>query len=108
MAHPRRIRVYLADDHPLFLDGMARAVRARDGLELVGTAENGLEALDGLRREHPDVAVVDLRMGALDGGALVARATDDRLSTRILLLSAYVDDHVVYETLALGAAGYLT
>src|SRR4051812_6632611 len=108
MAPTRRIRVYLADDHPLFLDGMARAVRGRDGLELVGTAQNGLDALDGLRREDPDVAVVDLRMRALDGGALVARATGDRLRTRILVLSAYVDDDVVYDTLTLGAAGYLT
>jgi two-component system nitrate/nitrite response regulator NarL len=108
MAPPRRIRVYLADDHPLFLEGMARAVRGRDGLELVGTARNGLDALDDLRREQPDVAVVDLRMSALDGGALVARATDQGVRTRILLLSGYVDDDVVYDALALGAAGYLT
>jgi two-component system, NarL family, nitrate/nitrite response regulator NarL len=107
-APARRIQVYLADDHPLFLDGMARAVRGRHGLELVGTAQNGLDALDGLRRQQPDVAVVDLRMRALDGGALVARATEEGLRTRILLLSAYVDDDVVYDTLALGAAGYLT
>jgi two-component system nitrate/nitrite response regulator NarL len=108
MAPSGRIRVYLADDHPLFLDGMARAVRGRDAFELVGTAQDGLDALDDLRRLEPDVAVVDLRMHALDGGALVARATDQGLRTRILLLSGYVDDDVVYDTLALGAAGYLT
>src|SRR5690349_2033585 len=108
MAPARRITVYLADDHPLFLEGMARAVRRRPALELVGCAQNGREALDGLRRLRPDVAVVDLRMPGIGGADLISRAAEEGLDTRILVLSAYVEDARVYDTLALGAGGYLS
>jgi two-component system nitrate/nitrite response regulator NarL len=103
-----RIRVYLADDHPLFLEGVARAVRERPALELVGSGTNGRDALDDLRRLVPDVAVLDVRMAGLGGAEILAAATREGLATRILLLSAYVDDDLVYESLAAGAAGYLS
>src|SRR3954451_21358518 len=108
MAPPGRIRVYLADDHPIFLEGMARAIRRREGLELVGTARTGADALAGLRHERPDVAVVDLRMPDIDGGALVARLIHQGLPTRVVVLSGLVDDVLVYDALVLGAEGYLT
>src|SRR4051794_32051016 len=108
MAPPRRIRVYLADDHPLFLESMASAVRKRPGLEHVGPARNGLEALDGLRRLQPDVAVVDLRMPGLAGDELVARAAREGLATRILVLTGYLEDDRVYDVFAAGAGGYLS
>jgi two-component system nitrate/nitrite response regulator NarL len=108
MAPPRRIRVYLADDHPLFLESMASAVRKRPGLEHVGSARNGLEALDGLRRLQPDVAVVDLRMPGLAGDELVARAAREGLATRILVLTGYLEDDRVYDVFAAGAGGYLS
>jgi two-component system nitrate/nitrite response regulator NarL len=105
---PGRVRVYLADDHPLFLEGVARAVRERPTLELVGTATNGRDALEGLRRLVPDVAVLDVRMAGLGGAEILAAVAREGLTTRILLLSAYVEDDLVYESLAAGAAGYLS
>jgi two-component system, NarL family, nitrate/nitrite response regulator NarL len=108
MASARRVRVYLADDHPIFLEGIVRAVRERPELELVGSASNGEEALAGLRRLKPDVAVLDLRMGGLSGKEILAAARRDGLATRILLLSAYLDDDLVYGAIAAGAAGYLS
>jgi two-component system nitrate/nitrite response regulator NarL len=107
-ARPARIRVYIADDHPLFLDGMARAVRERSTLELVGSAANGLDALADIRRLVPDVAVIDVRMGGLGGTQILAAAQREELSTRIILLSAYVEDDLIYESLAAGAVGYLS
>jgi two-component system nitrate/nitrite response regulator NarL len=108
MASPRRVRVYLADDHPIFLEGIVRAVRERPEFELVGSATNGEEALAGLRRHKPDVAVLDLRMGGLSGKEILAAARRDGLATRILLLSAYLADDLIYGTIAAGAAGYLS
>src|SRR4051794_3198622 len=108
MAPPRRIRVYLADDHPLFLESMASAVLRQPALELVGSAQNGREALEGLRRLRPDVAVVDLRMPGMGGDEVIIRAVEEGLPTRVLALSAYTEDARVYETLAAGAAGYLS
>jgi two-component system, NarL family, nitrate/nitrite response regulator NarL len=108
MPPPRRIRVYLADDHPLFLEGIVRAVRERPDLELVGSATNGQEAVAGLRRLTPDVAVLDVRMGGLSGNEILAAARREGVRTRVLFLSAYVEDHLVYGALAAGAAGYLS
>jgi two-component system nitrate/nitrite response regulator NarL len=103
-----RIRVYLADDHPLFLRSIAGAVEERASLELVGQARDGRRALEEIRELLPDVAIVDVRMRAMTGPELVAAATAEGLATRILILSAYVEDDLVYETLAAGAAGYLS
>jgi two-component system nitrate/nitrite response regulator NarL len=108
MPPSRRIRVFLADDHPLFLEGVVRAVRERPCLELVGSATDGQEALAGLRRLVPDVAVLDVRMGAVGGREVLAAANRERLPTRVLFLSAYLEDDVVYGALAAGAAGYLS
>jgi two-component system nitrate/nitrite response regulator NarL len=107
MASARRVRVYLADDHPFFLEGIVRAVRERPELELVGYATNGEDALAGLRRLKPDVAVLDMRMAGLSGKEILAAAKRDGLATRILLLSAYLEDDLVYGAIAAGAAGYL-
>lgn len=85
-----------------------RAVRERPELELVGSASNGEEALAGLRRLKPDVAVLDMRMGGLSGKEIVAAARRDGVATRILLLSAYLEDDLVYGAIAAGAAGFLS
>jgi two-component system, NarL family, nitrate/nitrite response regulator NarL len=108
MASARRVRVFLADDHPIFLEGIVRAVRERPELELVGSATNGEEALAGLRRLKPDVAVLDMRMGGLSGKEVLAAARREGLDTRILLLSAYLGDDLVYGAIAAGATGFLS
>jgi two-component system nitrate/nitrite response regulator NarL len=108
MASARRVRVYLADDHPIFLEGVARAVRERPELELVGSATNGEEALAGLRRLEPDVALLDMRMRGLGGKEILAATRRDGLATRILFLSAYLADDLVYGAIAAGAAGFLS
>jgi two-component system, NarL family, nitrate/nitrite response regulator NarL len=85
-----------------------RAVRERPELELVGSATNGEEALAGLRRLEPDVAVLDVRMGGLGGKEILFAVKREGLATRVLLLSAYLADDLVYGALAAGAAGYLS
>jgi two-component system nitrate/nitrite response regulator NarL len=104
----QRIRVYLADDHPLFLNSIAAAVEACPWLELVGQSLDGARALREIRRLAPDVAIVDVRMAGATGREIAAAAIREGLATRILILSAYLEDEVVYETLAAGAAGYLS
>jgi two-component system, NarL family, nitrate/nitrite response regulator NarL len=103
-----RIRVVLADDHPVFLRSVAGAVQGRPSLELVSQVNDGLRALHEIRALVPDVAVVDVRMPGMTGTEVAAAATGEGLATRILILSAYVEDELVYETLAAGAAGYVS
>jgi two-component system, NarL family, nitrate/nitrite response regulator NarL len=107
-ARAGRVRVFVADDHPLVREGLLRAVGDRPQLELVGSAGNGREALDGIRELRPDVALLDVKMPQLDGIGVVRAVTREELPTRVVFLSAYVDSAVAYRALAAGAAGFLS
>jgi two-component system nitrate/nitrite response regulator NarL len=102
-----RVRVLIADDHPVYLDGIASAVTATDDLELVASCGDGERALAGIRRLAPDVAVLDMRMPGLSGAEVLEALGRERLSTRVLVLSAFADSPEAYESLEAGAAGYL-
>jgi two-component system nitrate/nitrite response regulator NarL len=103
-----RVRVLVADDHPLFRDGVARAVSAREDFELVGEAGDGKETLDMIRSLEPDVATVDLRMPSLDAIEVVEAAKAAGSPTKVLVLSAVEEEGLVYRAVAAGAAGYLS
>lgn len=102
-----RIRVLVADDHPLFREAMREVIKSRPNLELVGMAEDGREALDGIRELSPDVALIDLQMPELDGTQVVNAVQRDGLDTRVLLCATSTDSALVYDTMAAGASGYL-
>src|SRR4051812_31190973 len=93
---PARVQVVVADDHPLFRDGIERAVRERPDLELVGAAADGREALELIRDLAPQVAVLDLRLPELDGLQVLNAVARDALPTRVLILSASGDPELVY------------
>ncbi len=103
------VTVLIADDHPLFRRGKARAITRAPGLRLVAEAADGREALELLEAIEPDVAVLDHRMPGLTGvevcAALHARATPP--ATAVLLLSAFEDGSIVAEAVRCGAAGYV-
>jgi two-component system nitrate/nitrite response regulator NarL len=102
-----RVRVLIADDHPVYLDGIASAVAATEDLELVASCGDGEQALASIRRLAPDVAVLDMRMPGLSGAEVLDALGRERLGTRVLMLSAFADSPEAYESLAAGAAGYL-
>ena len=103
---PPRVKVVVADDNPLFREGIERAVRERPELELVGSAQEGREALAVIRDQEPVVAVLDLRLPGLDGLQILNAVTRDGLPTRVLFLSASGDPELVYQAVQGGAAGY--
>ena len=103
---PARVTVVVADDHPLFREGIERAVRERPELELVGSAQDGREALELVRELRPLVAVLDLRLPSLDGLQILNAITRDGLPTKVLILSASGDPELVYRAVQGGAAGY--
>jgi len=102
-----RVRVVVADDHPFFRDGVSRGLTQSGRVEVVAEAETGREAIEAIRRDEPDVAVVDYEMPDLDGVAVVHAVIRDQLPTRVLLLSAHTDGALVFAALQEGAAGYL-
>jgi two-component system, NarL family, nitrate/nitrite response regulator NarL len=102
-----RITVLVADDHPLYREAVVRAVRGRPDFQLVGEAGDGREALNAIRADCPDVAVLDVEMPSLRGVDIVDALRRDGLATRVVLLSAHLESHTVYEAVAGGVAAYL-
>jgi two-component system nitrate/nitrite response regulator NarL len=102
------VRVYVAEDHPVFLQGMIRAIESRPTLELAGCAANGREALEQITVLQPDVTVLDVKMPALEGPEVLEELRRREIDTRVVFLSAMLDREIVYGALAAGAAGYLS
>lgn len=102
------IRVLIADDHPIYIDGLAAAIKRTHDLELVAMCRDGAEALERIRAEQPDVAVLDLRMPRMATTAILEElAAGGDGKTRVLVLSVHVGAGEVHECVSLGAAGYL-
>src|SRR5438045_3423953 len=91
----RRIRVIVAEDHPLYRDGLVRAICSSPRLELVGEAENGSEAEELIDELAPDVALLDVKMPALGGIEVCERIARRGSTTRVVMLSAYLDPNLV-------------
>jgi DNA-binding NarL/FixJ family response regulator len=98
--------VVIADDQDLVRSGLELVLEAR-GCSVVGTAANGREAVDVVRRTGPDVVLMDIRMPVLDGIAATRELTEAGLPSRVLVLTTYDLDRYVYDALAAGAAGFL-
>ena len=103
-----RVTVLVADDHPIYREGIVRAINERPDLELVGEAADGREALEQIQALGPEVAVLDIRMPGLDGTQVLSAMRRDGLATEVLFLSAFMEPELAYKTVAAGAKGYLS
>jgi CheY-like chemotaxis protein len=102
------VTVVVGDDHPMYREGVVRAMKESGRIRVLADVGDGRAALASIREHKPAVALLDYRMPELDGLAVVTAVARDNLPTRVLLLSATEDPATVYEALAAGAAGYLT
>lgn len=103
-----QVTVVVGDDHPMYRDGVVRALRGCERIDVVAEAADGRSALAAIVQHRPAVALLDYRMPELDGLGVLAAVVRGGLPTTVLLLSATDDPATVYEALAAGAAGYLT
>ncbi len=101
------IRVLVADDHPLFRDGLIALLRDEPDTELTGTAATGTEAVDLARETQPDVVVMDLQMPGLNGIEATRRIVGDSPHIAVLVLTMFDDDDSIFSALRAGARGYL-
>lgn len=106
-ATPGKVRVIVGDDHPLFREGVVRALSSSGSVDVVGEADDGTAALELIRQHVPDVALLDYRMPGMDGAQVAAAVRTHELPTRVLLLSAHDEPAIVYQALQQGAAGFL-
>ena len=101
------IRLLLVDDQALFREGLHTLLSLHEDLEVVGEAGNGLEALAAADALRPDVVLMDLRMPVLDGVAATRRLLAAHPTTRVIVVTTFDDDELVFDGLRAGAVGYL-
>jgi two-component system nitrate/nitrite response regulator NarL len=107
MGRQARVRVVVADDHPLYRDGIARAITQRPDLELVGECGDGRDALEMVQALKPDVAVLDMSLPSLSAIRIASALAEARTPTRVIVLTAFTDGVLVYDAIAAGVRGYL-
>ena len=101
------IRLVIADDHPVYRDGLARLLSEIGGFDVVGVAADGVEAVELAASLAPDVVVMDIRMPNLDGIEATRRITAASPSTGVVVLSMFEEDELVFAAVRAGARGYL-
>ena len=107
MSSPETIRVVVVDDHQIVRDGLVALLGALDGIEVVGTAADGKEALHVVADAAPDVVVMDIQMPELDGIEATRFITGRQPAPRVVMLTMNEDDDTVLSAMRAGASGYL-
>jgi DNA-binding NarL/FixJ family response regulator len=102
------IRLLIADDQRVVRDGLSMLVGLLEGVEVVGTAADGYEAVELAEATRPDVVLMDLRMPNLDGAEATRQIRTELPETQVLVLTTYADDESLFPALQAGALGYLT
>ena len=101
------VRVVIVDDHPVVRQGLRTFLAVQEGIDVVGEAGDGAEAVAMVRTLTPDVVLLDLVMPGLDGVAAIAQLTAESPDTRVLVLTSFPDDDKLLAAVQAGAAGYL-
>jgi len=101
------LRVVIADDHPMFLRGLRVVLEGVDGVEVVGEARTGQEAVAVVKEACPDALVLDLHMPGMNGIAVARQVGEERPQTAVLMLTMVEDDDSIFAALRAGARGYL-
>ncbi len=107
MSDPEPIRVVIVDDHDMVRRGLAAFLKAKSGLELVGEASNGKEAVRVCERVQPDVVLMDLVMPEMTGAAATELIREQCPQVQVIALTSFGEKELVEEALQAGAIGYL-
>jgi DNA-binding NarL/FixJ family response regulator len=99
------IRLVLADDHPLLLDGLENLFGLEQDIQVLARCGDGVETLRAVREHQPDILILDLRMPRMDGVAVLRAMKKEKLRTRVVLLTVALDEDEVLEAIRLGVRG---
>ena len=101
------VRVVLADDHAVVRAGIRAMLESLDGIEIVGQATNGREAVTMVEQHHPDVLLCDISMPGMNGLETTTRVVKEFPNVRVIILSMHTSEEYVWQALKAGATGYL-
>ncbi|MEP6748449.1 MAG: response regulator transcription factor [Bacteroidota bacterium] len=107
MEADRKIKVIIADDHGIYLEGLRTLLKREAEIELVGEASNGRELIDKTRQLEPDVILTDLIMPEMDGIQAIKEIVESGLPVKCIAISTYDTDLLIVEALEAGAKGYI-
>jgi two-component system response regulator NreC len=108
MTATKRIRVVVADDHPVLRGGLKALLAAEGDMDLAGEAATGEEAIRQIRERRPDVAVMDISMPGLDGLAAIRRIAAMGAQTKIVVFTMHPEEEYLFPVLEAGASGFVT
>ena len=100
------IKVLVVDDHPLFRDGLRNVLSAASDLQVIGEAQDGMEAIEKAEKLDPDVIIMDVNIPTLNGMQATRRIKIARPHINIIILTAYDDDEQIYHAIRTGASAY--
>src|SRR5579859_7379644 len=103
----KKITVLLSDDHAVFREGLRSLLKTTEDIDVIGEAENGDQAVCEAKRLQPDAVLMDIAMPRLNGLEAARRIVRQVPAARVLMLSAYSNEHYVQQAVAAGAVGFL-
>ncbi|MBW1654180.1 response regulator transcription factor [Flavobacterium quisquiliarum] len=103
-----KIRIHLADDHQVLIDGLSNLLRTVSNFELVGSSLDGTTVYDDILSDKADVLILDISMPKKDGIETLKEFKEKQSSCKVIILSSYDDLKIIKEVMKLGAKGYLT
>jgi two-component system nitrate/nitrite response regulator NarL len=101
------ITMVIADDHPIFLDGLLRLLASQSDVSVLASARDGTEAVEAVRKLHPQILLLDLKMAGKDGIQVLEELRRSKIEVSAILLTAEINDLEMMEALRLGAKGVL-
>lgn len=107
MQHDKPFKVFLADDHPLLRTGLRMSLSQHADIDFVGEASDGFKAVEKIKQNPPDVALIDVDMPGLSGVAAIRLLRKHYPDMKLLILSSYSDRHYIEEAMQAGANGYI-
>lgn len=101
------IKIVIADDQELIREGLELVLNTKEDIEVIDTVSNGLEVIRSIRKEKPDIILMDIRMPMMDGVKCTQIIKENYPQIKIIILTTFDDDEFVYDALKYGASGYL-
>ena len=102
-----KIKVFVADDHQIFRQGLLKLLETEKLIEVVGESGDGFEALQMIRKLHPEIAILDISMPNMNGLEIVKQINKEELSVEFIILTMFDDEEYFNEALDCGVKGYL-
>ena len=103
----RKIRVIVADDHPIFRGGLKQIIEEEEGIEIIGEAGDGQKALEMIIEKNPDIAILDIDMPKKTGFEVLKELKKSDNSVKIIFLTMYKEENMFNEAMDLGIRGYV-